>query len=85
MKKIEYIITEPVGIHARPAGMLVKASAVYESSIMLERDGKTADVKRLMALMALGVKCGEKVTFIIEGADEEIATAELEVFCKENL
>lgn len=85
MRKFEYVITEPVGIHARPAGMLVKAVSVYESSVTIEKDGKTADVKRLMGLMALGVKCGEKVTFIIEGADEDIAAAELETFCKENL
>ena len=85
MKKFEYIITEPVGIHARPAGLLVKAASVYESSITIERDGKTADVKRLMALMSLGVKCDEKVTFIIEGTDEDIAVADLEAFCKENL
>jgi len=85
MKKFEYIITEPVGIHARPAGMLVKAASVYKSSIMIEKDGKTADVKRLMALMALGVKCDEKATFTIEGTDEDIAVVELEAFCKENL
>ena len=85
MKKFEYIITEPVGIHARPAGMLVKAASVYKSSITIEKDGKAADVKRLMALMAVGVKCDEKVTFNIEGADEDIAVAELEAFCKENL
>ncbi|MGB4657887.1 MAG: HPr family phosphocarrier protein [Mobilitalea sp.] len=85
MKKFEYIITEPVGIHARPAGMLVKTAAAYESSITIERDGKTADGKRLMALMALGVKCNEKVVFIIEGTDEDIAVVELEEFCQENL
>lgn len=85
MKKFEYVITEPAGIHARPAGMLVKAASVYECSITIERAGKTADVKRLMALMALGVKCDEKATFMIEGADEDIAAVELEIFCRENL
>lgn len=85
MKKFEYVITEPVGIHARPAGMLVKAATAYASSVMIEKNGKTADVKRLMGLMALGVKCGEKATFRIEGADEDIAAEALEAFCKENL
>ncbi|MGN6713443.1 HPr family phosphocarrier protein [Anaerocolumna jejuensis] len=85
MKKFEYIITEPVGIHARPAGMLVKAASAYKSAVTIERDSRTADVKRLMALMALGVKCDEKVTFIIEGTDEDTAVKELEAFCKENL
>lgn len=85
MYKFEYVITEPVGIHARPAGMLVKAASVYESSVMIKKEDKTVDVKRLMALMALGVKCGEKAEFIIEGPDEEMAGKELELFCKENL
>jgi len=85
MKKFEYLITEPVGIHARPAGMLVKAATAYDSLIKIECSGKTADVKRLLSLMALGVKCGEKVIFTIEGADEEVAAMELEQFCRENL
>jgi phosphocarrier protein len=52
MKQFEYIISEAIGIHARPASMLVKVATVYESSITIERDGNTADVRRLLALMA---------------------------------
>lgn len=85
MKKFEYIVTELMGIHARTAGMLVKEISVFESSIIIERNGQTADGKRLMALMALGVRCGEKVTFMIEGTDEEMAAIKLEAFCRENL
>ncbi len=85
MKTFEYVITEPVGVHARPAGLLVKVATAYKSNITIEKDEKSADVKRLMALMALGVKCGNKVTFFIEGEDEELAAAELETFCKEKL
>nr|WP_314458876.1 HPr family phosphocarrier protein [uncultured Clostridium sp.] len=85
MKKFEYIITEPAGIHARPAGLLVKEVSVYKSSITIERNGQKADGKRLMALMALGVRCREKVTFIIEGTDEDMAAIKLEEFCRENL
>ena len=85
MKKFEYIITEPAGIHAIPAGMLVKEISVYKSTITIERDGQTADGKRLMALMALGVRGKEKVTFIIEGTDEDMAAIKLEAFCRENL
>ena len=85
MKKFEYIITELMGIHARTAGMLVKKISVFESSFIIERNGQTADGKRLMALMALGVRCGEKVTFMIEGMDEDMAVKKLEAFCRENL
>ncbi|MDF2510616.1 MAG: HPr family phosphocarrier protein [Herbinix sp.] len=85
MKQFDYTITEEVGIHARPASLLVKEAGLYESNITLIRDGKSVDVKRLIALMALGVKYGEKVTFLIEGADEDIAAAQLEMFCTKNL
>lgn len=85
MKQFEYLIAEPLGIHARPAGMLVKTASAYKSTITIEKDGKKADAKRLLALMSLGVKCGETVTFTIEGEDEDIAAAELEGFSKENL
>lgn len=85
MKQFEYIVTEPVGIHARPASVLVKAAASYKSNITIERNGKSADVKRLLALMGMGVKCGETVLFTIEGADEELAAKQLEDFCNKNL
>ena len=85
MKQFEYIITEPIGIHARPATILTKAASVYQSRISIEKDGKTADVKRLMALMALGIKYNEKVFFTIEGEDEAIAMKELKKFCEEYL
>jgi phosphocarrier protein len=85
MKQFEYVVQEPVGIHARPASMLVKAAAGYKSNITIFRNESKADVKRLLSLMALGVKCSEKVRFVIEGEDEDTAAKELEIFCKENL
>ena len=85
MKKFDYIITDPAGIHARPAGMLAKAASVYKSSITIERDAKVANVKRILELMALGVERDEKVSFTIEGADEDLAVEELDTLCKENL
>ena len=45
MKEFNYTITDPQGIHARPAGVLVKEAAKYQSTITLEKDGKTGDVK----------------------------------------
>ena len=52
MKEIKYVITDPLGMHARPAGMLVKAVAPYASKITVTAPTGTADAKRLMALMA---------------------------------
>ena len=85
MKTFNYVITDEVGIHARPAGMLVKEAKKYESSVMIVKGEKKADAKKLMVLMGLGVKCGETVTVEVEGADEDTAAAALETFFKENL
>lgn len=85
MKSFEYTIIDKVGIHARPAGLLAKKVKDYESVITITKDGRSAEAKKLMAVMGLGVKQGQTVTITIEGADEEVAAAEMEQFFKENL
>ena len=55
MKEFNYTITDPQGIHARPAGVLVKEAAKYQSTITLEKDGKTGDAKRIYRFMAFSV------------------------------
>lgn len=85
MKTFQYTIKDEVGIHARPAGMLVKEAKNYESAIRVVKGEKKADAKKLMILMGLGVKCGEEVTVEVEGPDEEAAAAGMEAFFKENL
>ena len=85
MKEFTYVITDEIGIHARPAGMLVKEAKAFASKITLEANGKTADATKLMAVMSLGVKKGETVTVTVEGDDEETAAANLEKFFRENL
>ena len=85
MKEIKYVITDPLGMHARPAGMLVKAVAPYESRITVTAPTGSADAKRLMALMRLAAKQGMELTVTIEGADEEKAAQELQAFLSANL
>ncbi|MDY2812894.1 MAG: HPr family phosphocarrier protein [Dorea sp.] len=85
MKTFNYVITDEVGIHARPAGMLVKEAKKYASTVSIVKSEKKADAKKLMVLMGLGVKCGEEVTVEVDGVDEEAAAAALETFFKENL
>lgn len=85
MKQFDYVITDPVGIHARPAGLLVKAAKGYASKITLQKDGKSSDATRLMNLMGLGVKCGETVTVTVEGPDEDAAAAGMQEFFTANL
>ena len=85
MTGFTYIITDEVGIHARPAGLLMKKSVEYKSDVMVECKGKSANAKRIMGIMALGVRKGDLVTVTIEGEDEEEARVGLEAFFKENL
>ena len=55
MKSFEYTVKDELGIHARPAGMLVKEAKKYESKITITKEGKTVDVTKLMMLMSLAV------------------------------
>ena len=80
MKSFEYVITEPVGLHARPAGMLNKEARKFKSAIVVHRGEKSANVLRLMALMGLGVKCGDTIRVTIEGEDEETVAPLVEAF-----
>lgn len=73
MKEFNYTITDPQGIHARPAGVLVKEAAKYQSTITLEKDGKTGDAKRIFAVMGLAAKCGNTLNVKVEGPDEDEA------------
>lgn len=85
MKSFEYTVKDPIGIHARPAGMLSREGKKYKSAITVIKNGKSANVLRLMALMGLGVKCGETVTVTVEGEDEDVAFAGIKEFFEANL
>ena len=85
MKKFSYTITDPVGIHARPAGVLVKAVKPFASTCTITKGDKSVDLRKLMALMGMGIKCGDTVEIAIEGADEDSAAETIEKFFKENL
>jgi len=85
MKEFKHVIKDPLGLHARPAGMLVKAVAGYASKVTMTAPSGTADARRLMAVMRLAAKQGMELTFQVEGADEEKAAAELQAFLAENL
>lgn len=85
MKNFDFTVNDPVGIHARPAGLLVKEASKYASVVSITKNGKSADAKRIMALMSLGVKQGDTVTVTVEGEDENSAAESIESFMKENL
>lgn len=85
MQSFTYTITDPLGIHARPAGLLVKEAQKYTSAITVEVEGKSSDAKKLFGLMGLGAKTGQLLTVTANGADEEQAVQGIKAFLEANL
>lgn len=84
MKEFNYVIKDPVGIHARPAGLLAKEAKNYKSTITFVKGEKSAKATALMKLMGMGIKQGDEVTIRVEGEDEDTCFAAIEKFIKEH-
>ena len=85
MQKFTYKITDELGIHARPAGLLVKTASDFQANIKVRKGNKEADAKRLFSLMSLAVKKGEEIELVAEGTDEAKAIVAMEHFLKTHL
>lgn len=85
MKTFQYVIKDEVGIHARPAGLLVKEVKKYQSKVTIEGNGKKSDAGKLMAVMGMGIKKDMEVTITVEGDDEEPGGQAMKEFFEANL
>ena len=85
MQTFQYTIRDELGLHARPAGMLVKEAKKYQSKIKISDGKKEVEATKLMMIMNMAIKNGCCVTVTVEGEDEEKAAAELEQFFKANM
>ncbi len=85
MKQFQYVITDELGIHARPAGLLVKEAAKFQADIKIKKGEKEADAKRIFGIMGLAAKKGDEIVLTADGADEADAIAAIEEFLKANL
>ena len=86
MKEFNYTVNDPLGLHARPAGMLAKAAKAYpDSTITITKGAKTIKATQLMMIMGLAVKNGDEVTVKAEGPAEDEAIAAMEKFFQDNL
>ncbi len=85
MEQFTYKITDPTGIHARPAGQLVKLMKELSSSVTITKGDKTVAGKKLIALMGLGIKCGDMITVQVEGDNEKVDSARIKSFLEERL
>ena len=85
MRTFTYTIKDELGIHARPAGMLAKTAKAVDSEITITKGEKTVGATKLMALMGLGVKCGDTITVTANGGNEDAALEEMKSFLEANL
>lgn len=86
MKQFTYVVADPLGIHARPAGLLAKEAAAFPGvTVTLSKGNQSARAGQLMKLMGLGVKQGDRITVTVEGPAEAEAAEALHRFLTERL
>ena len=85
MVKFTFVVKDPMGLHARPAGALVKEATKCSSKVTIKKGEKTGDVKRIFNVMSLSIKANVEVEIIVEGEKEQEEAAALEAFIKENI
>jgi phosphocarrier protein len=74
----ELVVQNKMGIHARPAAMIVRITNKFRAEVMVEKDEEQVNGKSIMGLMMLAAGKGAKVRFIATGADATALLAELE-------
>jgi phosphocarrier protein len=77
MTEKQVIVTNSLGIHARPASMIVQSAAKFSSDISLEKDGTSADAKSIMSVMMLAAGNESRVIIRASGKDEQEAVESL--------
>ena len=85
MKEIKYVVTDELGVHARPAGLLVRAASKYKCDIKVGNHKRMVDATRIMGVMGLAMKQHDELIMSFDGVDEDVAVAGMETFLKENL
>lgn len=85
MKDYTYVVQQAYGLHARPAGELNRLAKTFSSTVTVYRGEQSADAKRLMFLMALGIKKGDAIRVCAEGADEDACIEALAAYISEHV
>ena len=85
MQREVFHIGNKIGIHARPAALLVQTAARFQSKIMLRAGDKTADARSILMVMGLQAKQGTDLVVVADGPDEQEALAALRQFAAEHL
>lgn len=67
------MVGSELGIHLRPAGAMCDTAVKYKSHIIFTYKEKEANAKSVISILAAGVGCGDEITLIADGPDEEEA------------
>ena len=78
-------ITNPTGLHLRPAGNLCKEAMRYKSKVTFNYDGNVANAKSVLSVLGACIKTGDVITLICEGDDEEEALKDLAAYIENGL
>ncbi len=81
----DVIVSNEVGLHARPATFFIQKANEYKSSIWVERDNRRINAKSLLGVLSLGIVQGSAITVIADGVDEEKAVDALVELVEHNL
>lgn len=78
MISFEYTIKDRDGMHARPAGGVIKTANLFTSDISVELKGRTESLKGgIFALLGMGIRFGDTLKITVNGADEQAAADEM--------
>jgi len=78
-------VTNKLGVHARPAGMIVDITGPAKSDVSIIFDGSKANAKSILNVMMLAIPLGSEVKFEVDGEDEELLLQKLEHLFHDNL
>ncbi len=73
-----FIIRNELGVHARPAALIVQKMSSMKSDVMLESDGERVNAKSIMGILMLAIECGKEITVHVCGSDAQKAMDTLE-------
>jgi phosphocarrier protein len=81
----DYLIIDPHGMHARPATALLRLARQFKSEFSLKKDGNKIQMKSMLNILSLALKCGDTISVFIEGDDESQAVAAFDNFFNEEM
>jgi len=85
MTQIQITLNNKAGLHARPAGLLVRLLNEYKSEVTVEKNGRNVNCKSLMGLLSIGATNGDELSITADGSDEKEAVKALNHFFSEVL